>query len=316
MNILAVDTGFARVKVYTGAKQAVFPSAVAQPPTIVCKDISSGGSTQYTIGGKTLVVGADALKPGVNQDYNLEVSDLIGIVPYLIAKAADVVGMNLAVVDVVVVGVPIEGFAVNKAKLINVLQNLTVNGVRYSLKIVVIPQSVGALAAYIYETATILPEEEGVLIDVGGNTVHILSYRAGEAQKEGTQQLSKIGFAEAAKKVGVVLTEKTKKHYSLPQVMEIMRSGGLVKHCGERISFADEINSILAAHFAELVRSIMPAFADIIEKKDRIVLAGGGAAFIKEHLPPEWQPMVVVMHEPEFANVRGYYRQAKLLGGV
>lgn len=310
MNILAIDTGFAQTKVYTGNVQKIFPTAVARPATIFCKDIPSGGSRQYTINGKTLVVGYDALKSEVSQDYNLEVEDHIGIIPYLIAAAADIAGVDLAAVNVVVLGLPITDFVKNKSRLLDVMRNYTVNGVTYTFQIQIEPQAIGALTAYAHESAVMAEDEEGVILDCGGNTLHVVGYRGDEAQRDGTKVYDKRGVAEAAKKVSVILQDRTGHQYSLPQTMEIMRKG-FVKHCGKRIELSAEISKILAEHFEELVRQIQTDFRESFDSKDKLILAGGGAKLLKEHLPDIWQDMIFVIAEPEYANVRGYYYAAK-----
>lgn len=210
MNILAVDTGFAQTKAYTGDKQVIFPTAVSRPSNLDLVDVpDKKASKQYTIGEKTLVVGLDALKVEVSQDFNLEVTDLIDNVPYLVAAAAALAGVDLATVDILALGLPIVDFVKNKVRLLEKMRFFNVNGIDYSPRIVVVPQAVAALQAYHRETAVKDDDEEGAVLDCGGNTVHVLAYCGAEARREGSTQYDKKGVAEAARKVSVLIKKKT-----------------------------------------------------------------------------------------------------------
>jgi plasmid segregation protein ParM len=311
MNILAVDTGFAQTKVYTGGNQVIFPTAVARPSNLDIVEVDdSKMSKQYTISEKTLVVGHDALKSSVTQDYNLEVADLIDNVPYLVAAAAALAGVDLAMVDILALGLPIGDFVKNKARLLKIMGAYNVNGITYSPRIIIVPQAVGVLQAYLRETAVKADDEEGVVLDCGGNTLHVLSYCGAEARREGSKQYLEKGVAVAAKTVSVLIKKKTGLELLLPEVMEIMRHGSLTLR-GDRIDLSNEISKILVDHFSELVREIQTDFRKIFDRKDKLVLAGGGASLLKEHLPEIWQPMITIVADPEFANARGYFYIAR-----
>jgi hypothetical protein len=312
MKVFAVDAGFAQVKAWTGDKFVIFPTAVAKAAAGADQGVFGEGTKKYTIGDNTLVVGEDALIAEVNSDYNMEVADLMLNVPVFVAKAADLAGIDLATVEVLALGLQIPHFTQNRARLLEIMNKYTVNGITYTHdEVLIIPQAIGVLQTYLHETPFKKDNEEGMILDCGGNTLHVLGYRGAKARHEGTTTYEKKGIAAAAMKVRVMIQEEVGLQYSIPKTMEVMRTNKIVLFRGKEIDLSDKIDNILNDHFAELIRAVQTDFQMIFDTKNKLILAGGGAALLKKHLPDYWQDMSEVLYEPEFANVRGYYYYAK-----
>jgi hypothetical protein len=308
METFAVDGGFSQTKWFTGTKQGKFASAVAAPAEANSEFESS--VKKYTIGKRTVVVGNDALKSGIKQDFSLEVSDLIEDIPFLVAKAADEAGIDLLYTDTLALGLPITDFQKNKVKLIEIMSDFVVNGVRYTPAVKIIPQGVGAIIAYARESAVAKQDDEGILIDLGGCTAIVVSHTSYKATAEGTKQYDKDGIAAAAKILSPKLADKFKTQFTVVKIMEIMRTG-MVKYRGKDHDLREMIDEVLTEHVNLLIHQILTDYSRILDGKDHLLLAGGGAKLLQQYIPEEWASMIRVLEDPEWANVRGFFYDAK-----
>jgi plasmid segregation protein ParM len=306
--IFSVDAGFAQTKWYTGSSQGKFASAIAKPDTIVTAGLGAE-TKKYTIGGETLVVGKAALTAGAIQDYDREISWLIDRVPFFVAHAATEAGIDFATIDTLALGLPISDFRKHRASLIERMTGFTVNGTQYSPRIQVYAQGVGALFAYAREGSSVRQDDQGLLLDCGGNTAICVQHDGYQVSAEGTRQYSKMGISVAAEKLCARLRETMGIEYSLPEAMEIMRTRE-VKNRGKRINVSKEVDEAITPHIQGLIKTISNDYSARLIKMDHLLLAGGGASLIKQNLPSDLCEMAIVLEDSEFANVRGFFRYA------
>lgn len=309
MEILSVDTGADQTKWYLPGKQGKFQSAVAHPVSIMTSGLGIE-EKKYTCSGKTYVVGSSALNPLCKQDYTRDRSFFIRKVPFLVAKAADEAGIDLASVKTLVLGLSIINFRENSKILQEMMSDVEINGIRYNQRLVVIPQGVGALHAFAKEKHT-NKNDIGLVIDVGSNTCLVIAHNKYHATPEGSREYTAMGISRAAEMLSAQLREDYGLQCSLIETLEIMRNAVVVGVNGEYLDISNEIKHVLSSHAQTVVETLQTDFGQAIGRYNHLILAGGGANLLKQHFPDQWSKKTIVVDDPEFANARGYYYAAQ-----
>jgi hypothetical protein len=294
---IAFDAGFGQTKLFTGSRTIITPSAVAKPG-----EMMAGMSTTadiYTYNGKCLVVGETALRPGLYQDYELSVDWLLAHVPFFLLHALDKAQVDIANIDTIITGLPIAAFS-RRDEVVAILNNMGIPNV------ITVPQGVGALQAYVHEYASRChPDDEGLVIDIGANTVITIAHNGYQADAMGSNQMNEMGIMAVAKTLQGVFKAMTGSEYSVIEAAKAIRTHE-IKSKGQRIDVSAQVEAALNNHVETLINSIAIRYKQSIDRLDHVILAGGGAYLIRKHLPQDWP--VVVLEQPEFANVRGYFR--------
>ena len=307
-DILPIDVGFAQSKWRYNGRQGKFPSAVAKQPTLCKGDMQ--GLNEHTVNGKTLVVGEDACDQFCKQIYEREMTWLIEYLPYFIAQAAREAGIaDLSTVKTLSLGLPIEDFTEWKARLISRLENIEINGVKHSFNVLVTQQGVGAMITCYKEKNIQKKNTRGIVIDIGGNTIIIVSHKNFSPTKAGSNQYEESGVSVAAEKIRIRLETLNSKNYSLVDTLNIMRTRTVPGNAA-KTDINKEIDAALAAFAQDLVTQINQDYSGSIGGLDHVILAGGGAEIVRPYLPETW-PNVIVLDDAEFANVRGYAFRAQ-----
>jgi predicted naringenin-chalcone synthase len=117
--------------------------------------------------------------------------------------------------------------------------------------------------------------------------------------------MNEMGIMAVAKTLQGVFKAMTGSEYSVIEAAKAIRTHE-IKSKGQRIDVSAQVEAALNDHVETLINSIATRYKQSIAKLDHMILAGGGAYLIRKHLPQDWP--VVVLEQPEFANVRGYFR--------
>ena len=311
METFAVDAGFAQVKWSVGTKIGLFPSAIAPPVTATTAGLG-GEAKRYTSNGRTYVVGDAAFEPLCKQEYERDIQWLMGKVPFFVASAADKAGVDLTNVEVLSLGLPIINYRENSKRLTEIMSDFEVNGTRYTPKVVVTPQGVGALYSYAYEYHHQNNKDDvGLVIDIGGNTAIVVSHKKYCAMAEGSQQYDAMGLSGAAESVVAFLRERRGIQYTLIEAMDIMRSKRIIGRNGKFEDISSDIDQVISDHFKILFGRIQQTYGQSLHHYNHLLLSGGGATVMRSHLPEEWTVKAIVIQDPEYANVRGYFLAAR-----
>lgn len=287
-----------------GFKTVQIPSAIALPLQLQQKNIE-GGQRIYNYNGNELVVGDDALLPGSIQIHNRNEEWLLKYMALLLYGTAEKAGVDLRRVSRVTLGLPIESYSQEtRTALAKNIRAARIDGspiIRDDCQIRIHCQGVGALAAFKAENNP-YDEMNGLVLDVGGNTLMSVSFYNLNPSASGSNQYDKLGMMSAAEHLSPFLSEMAGTRVSSIKAANAMRTG---KFKGEDISM--ERDKAIAKHGELLISTLKDAYSDTIGELDTLVLAGGGAGAIYNILPAEWKKKAVVLSDPEFANVRGYY---------
>lgn len=287
-----------------GLKTVQIPSTIALPLQLQAKNIG-GGQKIYNYNGTDLVVGHDALLPGSKQIYDRNEEWLLKYMALLLYGTAEKAGVDLRRVSRVTVGLPIESYrAETRSILAKNLRAARIDGmpiIRDDCQIRIHCQGVGALAAFKSENQP-YDEMNGLVLDVGGNTLLSVSFYNLTPSSSGSCQFNHLGMMSAAEHLTPFLSQMAGTRVASIKAANAMRTG---KFMGEDISV--ERDKAIAKHGELLISTLTDSYSDTVGELDKLVLAGGGAEAIYNILPADWKRKAVVLSDPEFANVRGYY---------
>lgn len=293
--MIAIEVGNSATKVKTSKECLIFPSAIAEERGSMNLGLASPGVFEFE--GINLLVGERAIAKA-NLIYSMDLEWLIKYTPLFCVHALKTAKCEDE--DTVVVGLPPEYFFDHQERLRNRLYSFMVNGREYGFKrVMVMPQGVGSFADYCSKNPP-LESDVSLLVDIGANTINMMLAHGEMIFPEDSAQFSRSGACIPAEAVISFLRGKDTT-ISQAQAHRILKSGN---YGGEDITILSEI---------------VPSFAQqVIDKTfnkyanytlTRIILSGGGAELIKNHLPATHRltSKICFIDDPLFSNVRGYY---------
>ena len=295
--VFAVDPGFAQVKYSVGGVVGVIPSAVAEPlPSM--EGLGKGQRVHVMDVGK-LVVGRDALEPGSRQIQSLDEEWLLRYLPLMVVGAADHAGIDLHDVDVLSVCLPPKTWRSVKSEIVRDLSSIRDNGDTYTFKRVdVFAQALGALGYYSIGCEN--PDESGLVLDIGGNTLLAVRYDKLKAKSTGSRQFNELGVLSAAQALLPTLSEMAEGR----RVTEIKAMAAMRDRRFMGVDIGTHVDSVIKSYSERILRSVRSDYRDMIPELDRLLVVGGGAYLVGDAIKNEYK-RVHVPDEPEMANVRG-----------
>jgi len=73
-----------------------------------------------------------------------------------------------------------------------------------------------------------------------------------------------------------------------------------------------EIIRKVVEDYADWLMSVVTSrWEDRVQRADRLILAGGGAYYLKPYIPAKYRKVLFVPDEPEFSNARGFFKALK-----
>jgi len=311
--LIGLDVGFGDVKVVFRKDNKLqgfkFPSAVVPVGASTC---DFGGLVQddsIDYGGKSYLVGDRA----TDKTYSsLDIMFLEKFSPLFayaaIKKVREETGEQ---VDGVVVGLPLAYFNDEKRIAIKkAVSTFIANGEVFSLDAFVLPQGYGTLLDFMLENHGEVIGDNMVnilVLDVGFNTIDVVFAEKGKAIKESSGMLERKGVSQ----VLFGLRNEIQNRHNLelmPHDLKDVLLSGKLKIFGKEHCFATTISDLLESYSKEVFSAIDNMWHSPLKKADRLVLAGGGAYLLKDHLPEKYKDIAHVIAEPEFSNARGFLK--------
>lgn len=290
MRVMGFDLGFGHVKVVSHVSFS-FPSQLA---FYVEDGLSDVRKIEHE--GKYYVVGEQSL--AFSQKQSLASLDLlIKYSPVFLKYVLEELGIKEELV--VVSGLPprFKNYAqIYKEKL------LSVGGVQ---KVVIVPQTVGILEDVRTKAGLY---EEGLIVDIGFNTVDYLAYRhtKGEFLKERSGTIENLGVKSAVESFRTLLPEELGHRKNAPFVfLNSIFVSGFAQTGGKHINLLNIKRRVLEMWNEQLLARLTEEVGEFLKERSLIVVAGGGAYLVDKAI---FGREVYVPQEPEFSNARGYYR--------
>lgn len=295
---ISIDIGYGDTKVFFNNQTFKFPSAVSQVGESMFNSNNKNENTifegiEYRVGSKAVMEAVATRGYLFLKRYS----------PLLIHNALVEAKLDLEQPIEIATGLSIVN-NLEAQSFLDIISNFNVNNIQIKPKVSLFAQGQG-----IYKEANLENKGISCVIDIGYNTLDFLVFEDGNprvdlcfANKKGANiaitNLQKI----LIKEFRVDFNEQEAKEVFLKKELEI---------AGKSVDFADMINSIMQRYIRVITDDIFSKAEDILSKSKNIVIGGGGAYFIKkEYLENLYKANYVFLDNPEYANVRGYYKGA------
>lgn len=327
--IIGIDLGYGFVKAYDGQNEYIFPSTVGVGSDLRFKSLlinqrNPTDNLVITVDGKKYFVGELAKRQSQIVSRFLgkyRVEDINTKILFLAALGLFV--KNDGQKFNVVTGLPVDyyqSYRDDLAELIQGTHNISFGYVNNEKEMTItvdrlqiIPQPFGTLYSQYLESDGSFRDEDAENLKIG---IVDVGYKTSDfALAEGLEfvdkqsKSSEIALATANSLIAQSIQEKYKIEKENYELDEIIESGSLrVEGITNDISgFKEQAFKMVADKIATEVNSIW-------DKKeiDVIMLTGGGGKAIAEYFLAKFSQAVLVSN-PQFANVRGYYNLASAL---
>jgi len=307
MNIVAVDIGYGRVKLYNSQIKFSYPSYLVK---YTPSDISFFATPDYIeVNDNKFYVGEDAytmgkLIPLIGENFHGsdEWKALLGYALYRYFQEKG--GYND--IDLLVLGLPLNQYNEERKQKIKYIKSITasVNDQSFSVKvkdIVVLPQGAGAVMLYQdkYDSMAI--------IDIGYYTIDLALFLDGKFVFSRSLSFN-FGIHELYKNVAKKISKKFNYRPDYKKIEEIVKTKK-VKIKGAEQKVDDLIDECKLNYCFDLVNMIKDEWEDSQKEAEKMLFIGGGAEIIKDILPAD--PQFLVPENPAFANALGYMKYAE-----
>jgi plasmid segregation protein ParM len=175
----------------------------------------------------------------------------------------------------------------------------------------VFPQGVGILLDYILNHQGSFIEENklksGIVVDIGYNTVDVVAFEKGIANKEKSNMFERYGISKLINKLSNELQLKYDITLNDYETRDIFLKGYIPLY-GKNVEIKPLIAQLVEIYADEVINIIKSKWDDVLRRSDILILAGGGAYYIKDYVPEKYKNLIKIPHNPEYANARGYLK--------
>lgn len=302
MVILSVDTGYSFIKyAYKDNAGSVrydkFITAVApaetDDPGIGRKSSVRFNRGEYLVGEKALYKGN--VLPTRSNDFLTTYS------PLFLHKIVEDRGLYP---DLITLSLSISEFRAKSAVLKQACGSFVINDTVFSFRVKVFPQGLG-IWKYVGSP------ENAVIIDIGFNTIDILSVIDGQPVPELSAGYTDMGVCEIASAVSEHLSANIVKSY-VPEVSVVqVLAAGRFKYKRREYDISGLIEAKKETYTKRIFETISKSskLRTVLDRIDTFIVAGGGAYFIDDDLKKSYG--FVVPDKPEYANVLGFVKLAE-----
>lgn len=315
--IRSLDLGFGNTKYVAGRLNGEFLSGSFPSLAPETSETTLGGTLIATrntvkvdVNGKIYEVGPDAMQMQDKRDGRVLHKDYVLTDEYLALSRGALAMMAAPVIDLLVVGLPVNAPKGRDAALRDLLTGTHVINPTTTVivkQVLVVSQPLGGFAHYAWENGktNAFFEDINLIIDVGfftldwvvSNGVNLISKRCGGDE---------AGVSHYLERLGEELREKLElDDLNVNRLDEAVRRG-YVKAFGKRHDLAEYLpagNNVINEGLNKL-QSKVGAVSDI----DNIVLCGGGAKLyhplVCERFPKH---TVHIANDPAMSNAKGFY---------
>jgi len=309
MELLGLDIGFGDVKAVCDRMKTKIPTAVAYAEEGIC-DLNefSQDYEEYLFDGRKYIVGETA----ISRAFSTRSFDFLKRYAPLLAYKM-IKDMPRQVTSVAV-GLPLAYFTrQNKTDFISAMRRINVDNETLEINVKVFPQGVGALLDYRLNNEgeeSKGTDHNGLVIDVGFNTVDVVAFENGAAVKSDSGMLERAGISKPAQDLARILQKETTINLTEQEAKDVLLNGGLSVY-GHDKDLSEVIRRVVENYVEWLLSVITSRWEDRLQRADKLILAGGGAYYLRPHLPSRYRKLLYIPDEPEFANARGFLKASK-----
>lgn len=328
--LLGIDIGFGDVKAsinYMGERISIkFPTAITRQQRCNIKGLENPQDIFIYKTGK-YIIGEDALG---SQDIipTRNIKFLKDFTPLFVFKVLCDVSknFNISIENVlhmqkkICLGLPLDHFFSEKNYFYESIKQYSVSLIEmgrtndyeiYFPNIDIRAQGQGVLTDFMIDKEGFKKKYEKsdiFVIDIGFNTVDVLSVRGGKASSHGSYMLDEKGVCKMTRELGLEIKAKTGTSLSEMKLKEVLLKKEYKIH-NQPQDLNGSINQVIKEYTEDLIRELDSRSEKVIKDAEKMIIAGGGVNFIKKYISDHYpESFVHIPEDPEFANSRGYLK--------
>lgn len=324
-SVVGLDVGYGHVKAVWSAGHSE-PSTLSFPAIAPVAGVNHSalalqddGCIEVAVGTGTYLVGPDAATGLIaGSTGRSQTEHYSGSPEYLALTKGALYFTGLTQIETLCLGLPVHLFAQRKgdvernARGSHIVKGRTIQVER----VIVVPQPMGALIHL--GKLDKLRADTVLIIDVGFGTVDWLLVETQNGKRKmvparsggqpiGVRELIDSMLASISKNAGMQYTRVDKIESALAGSGQIVVAGTPVKLLDHLEAARPKMNQA----FAAITKSVGNG-SDL----DHIILSGGGALLYQDYVKAQFGGVpITVMHEPAFANARGFHATALSVAG-
>ena len=298
MNEISIDIGYSATKIMYNGKLAKFPTAVSFANNT---GLSYGDDNTYNFEGDTYYVGSEATdsEAFVMNDYKMLVKFAPLLVYHVLKKFDD---RELSKPLSIKTGLAIVDWA-NKDEFIERLSTITVNDETIKTQASIIPQGAGCILDYIhFEKNDEYPDRISV-IDVGYNTINLVSFVDGRPIRKDIKAYPGHGVSSIIKPFTSYLENTYRVSFSEQEAIQIFTKNKFMYNGTNQEDVVSKITELKGQFVKKLFNSVLVNDKKMLATSDVVLMAGGGSILLEG---TNFPPNIVFAENPVFSNVRGY----------
>lgn len=302
--MIGIDVGFGDVKAVYLEKDEI--KYLKIPTAVKYAGANSAGISEngiYSFQGKEYLIGEQARYGAFSTRSYDFLKRYSGLFVYHVLKTLNIDHEKVGI------GLPLNWYS-KKDDFLKELSATVVNGELLKFEPVLFPQAVGVLMDYRKNIkGEIKPDtdKDGIVLDIGYNTVDILCFEKGAAVRSDSATIDKFGISRIIVELSDIILKDFSFQLSEQETKEIFISGKL-KLYGDEKDMSEVIRSLIEKYFEELMHTIESRWESRLQRSEVMLLAGGGAVTLREHMPSSLSKIMAVPVLPEFSNARGYLK--------
>lgn len=310
---LGLDVGYGDVKAvyqHEGVlKMLKFPTAIAYAERGVGELSAFAKDEEYEYQGKKYLVGKEALF-GAFSTRSFEFMKRYS--PLFVFKAVKKIHRKTgAAVTDIAMGLPLSYYTdTNIKELVPLLGRIEVGHTVLELNVRFYPQGLGVLADYrLSQTGEVnrQTDRDMLIIDIGFNTVDVIAVERGRIVKGESDTLERHGVSKISLALAKEIKARMQLDLSEQESKDVLRRGKIRVYGAER-DLSELVRESAEKYMDWLIQELRSKWAARIQRTDKVIIAGGGAYYLQEHIPEEYRPLIYVPDRPEYANASGFLK--------
>ena len=310
---LGLDVGYGDVKaVYQrdGVLEMLrFPTAISYAERGVGELSAFAEDEEYEYRGKKYLIGKEALF-GAFSTRSFEF--MKRYLPLFVFKAVKKIqGKTGEVVTDIAMGLPLSYYTdANLKELVPLLERIEVGRTVLELNVRFYPQGLGVLADYrLTQVGDVnrQTDRDMLIIDIGFNTVDVIAVERGRIVKGESDTLERHGVSKISLTLAREIKSRMQLDLSEQESKDVLRCGRIRVYGAER-DLSELIRESAEKYMDWLIQEVRSKWTARIQRAERVIIAGGGAYYLEEHVPAEYRPLIHIPERPEYANARGFLK--------
>jgi hypothetical protein len=309
--MIGIDIGFGDVKAVTDDTRIKFPTAVAYAKKGIA-DI--GEEEEYEFMGRKYLLGERALF-SLDVFPTREVEFLLKYAPLLLYRSLKWLDSDsFTPVEQIAIGLPL-AYHHRRFEFGNSVRRVMVNGeIMEFQRVEVFPQGVGILLDYrLNQEGEELEEtrQNLLILDIGFNTVDVVVAERGRAVRDECGMLERSGVSRICQDLSNHLQRETTINLTEQEAKDVLLQRKL-KVYGQEKELSETIRTLTENYMDWIFQNLKSRWGERLKRVDKLIIAGGGAYYVRDYLPEIYEAQTVIPELPEFANARGFLKGMKL----